>query len=793
MAHNIFLEHEYRDALQRHYGRLLQLSSQAMGKPNDKELAMLDKITELEEAVAAREGLQASEWDPIRDSVRAYPGDVDDRNAKQRDKDVQVSIYGLETSLQSIQTMDACFGQIIDGAARELGNTEMHFLKQKSKGYMRPKSGVGSMSHANANSRGGNLGSSLASASGSSSFLTTELPASSRFPPIAAQAHEDLQRRRERGEELPGHPGRGAATEFWGTPIHFSPAAAGAVGAGRSPSNHNHNHNRSIGSSSRVLTMELSSEQSRLQAEASTHEASRQKDAIVKHQVRSERAMQRDAMYQAEAEEMVSRMAAVEDREHDYEMFVILADRFGPMPPLTFCASNRPGRTYERLLYKLACRIELWAKIWVPRRGAMKGAAIGDMQRIVRGHLGRVEFRFQKMQNGKLKIFITMMTMRCVAQTFSAWDDLVVQQKKARDLFKRMMGQLEQRVFSMWRAGVQEIVDAREEKVRISCARLLNRKLHGRFELWVETINQIKCVRRIAKSIAERGQNEALRNWRDYCRFLRRDRDQQWATCLLQRVARGMFGRWVAREKREEAEWAARLLQRIARGLIGRSRVRALRQRARLLGRRERRQQRQVRMRRELEAGEAAEIQRAQDEMQATDDGEAGALERLETTLRTKEGKKLLARAVKDLTAALAAERKAAAEDAKNDTTLLPKDAQGSVEKPPAPRQSLKERALADLRHVAAQSGGQKALVVFRQTRPPPHLCPEASCAKAFPTDRALKDHYCEPVLRLEALLAVRRTRLRAELEAIDSVLFASQRPTSPAATNNFKTLSAVR
>jgi hypothetical protein len=48
-------------------------------------------------------------------------------------------------------------------------------------------------------------------------------------------------------------------------------------------------------------------------------------------------------------------------------------------------------------------------------------------------------------------------------------------------------------------------------------------------------------------------------------------------------------------------------------------------------------------------------------------------------------------------------------------------------------------------------------------------------------------------VSRHEQLLAARRKNLRAELEAIESVLFSSTRPSSPpVAVNNVSTLSAV-
>ena len=211
MAHNIFQEHEYRDALQRHYGRLLQLSSRAAGKPNSKELALLDKIEALERDVEKqRASLTAPEWDAIHNPVTSYAADNDDRSAKERDKDVQVSIYGLETSLQSIQTMDACFGQVLDGASRELGDVETHFLMHVQKSYMRPKSS-------------GPPGSGSSLTSGRSG------PPGRTQLPLASRAQRSLREREAlgaTGDAWAGTgkgPGQDAQAEFWGSPIHFTP------------------------------------------------------------------------------------------------------------------------------------------------------------------------------------------------------------------------------------------------------------------------------------------------------------------------------------------------------------------------------------------------------------------------------------------------------------------------------------------------------------------------------------------------------------------------------------------
>ena len=44
----VFRENEYRNALNRHYGRLLKLSKKTVGQPSEREVVMLGKIKKLE-------------------------------------------------------------------------------------------------------------------------------------------------------------------------------------------------------------------------------------------------------------------------------------------------------------------------------------------------------------------------------------------------------------------------------------------------------------------------------------------------------------------------------------------------------------------------------------------------------------------------------------------------------------------------------------------------------------------------------------------------------------------------
>ena len=250
--------------------------------------------------------------------------------------------------------MDACFGQILNGAVQELGDVEDDFYRSMSKGYMRPKSlPKGHGAHGGRGmkrSRPGKIHLPVSASAG--------LPGA--HPKLAAAGAAEIRRRREANVAWESSPNTEPMAEFWGTPIHFAPNQSGTTAA--------------RGSS--VESPEGVSGALPVQSRTSD-----ERNKLLSISYAGARRANQERLAR-EAEVMVERMSVVEEREQDYEVFVILSERFGSMPPMSFCASSRPGRTYECILYKLACRIELWVKIWVPRRKAMKQEATVEIQRM---------------------------------------------------------------------------------------------------------------------------------------------------------------------------------------------------------------------------------------------------------------------------------------------------------------------------------------------------------------------------------------------------------------------------
>jgi len=124
----IFDKSAYDSALTHHYGKLLHMSRHLVGAPSERETVMLEKIRKLETELDDERQLASSEWDPIRARIDAS------RSASQRDRDIQINIYGLETSMQSVATMDSAFSAMMKAAVSEVEDVERTFRNRVSIG-----------------------------------------------------------------------------------------------------------------------------------------------------------------------------------------------------------------------------------------------------------------------------------------------------------------------------------------------------------------------------------------------------------------------------------------------------------------------------------------------------------------------------------------------------------------------------------------------------------------------------------------------------------------------------------
>ncbi len=131
-----------------------------------------------------------------------------------------------------------------------------------------------------------------------------------------------------------------------------------------------------------------------------------------------------------------------------------------------FCGSKFPGRAYSTLVYRCATMIQLWFKIFYPRRVHVTENAAQLLQRQFRGHLGRTLYREKKRLQERAKGILFRILNRALAMCFQTWRDTAHQIRGCRLIMKRVIfGQLIDR-FDKWRDITNESIEWRKHKLR---------------------------------------------------------------------------------------------------------------------------------------------------------------------------------------------------------------------------------------------------------------------------------------------------------------------------------------
>ena len=293
----LFNEDDYRSALNRHYGKLLKMSQKFVGKPNERELVMLRKIRKLESELELERQLTAPEWDPIRARIDNSVASRD------RDKDIQVNIYGLETSMQSVAVMDSAFAAVMKSAVADVEDVERtfetkvsigapNFKRNRLKRQRQKELSKAMKRNANRESvqMNGTSTSPLSPTLAASSGMLRGSKSSALLPLRQGTRLHQVQRITG-GSHVPHlHTQQKPVTKngTWGFPIYFAPGDYGP-------------------------------EAQQKRERAARAEALQQKSESLR-------------MQEVEEEQKaVMRIIESEEREADYETFVILADRFGAL------------------------------------------------------------------------------------------------------------------------------------------------------------------------------------------------------------------------------------------------------------------------------------------------------------------------------------------------------------------------------------------------------------------------------------------------------------------------------
>ena len=544
-------EKEYRDALKSHYGRLLRLSQKTVGRPNQRESVMLDKIRQLERQLQDEQGLQSETWDPIR--ARLQNADL-----VARDRDMQINIYGLETSFQSIANMDSAFEKEMHSAINNLDDVEEEFR-------FKTLPGAPSFRETRAQRKSRRMGATRTN--GRKFSLATRLPRLENTAPLGGREG----RRVAHAQKLTGASASPSATSSgakgtWGFPAFFGPSDYGEAA--------------------------IQNRHKNLQLE------------------RSQEMTESDHMNREEEEQRTVRMLIeAEEREQDYEKFSIFAGRFGPLEGELFCMTRRPGRLYEHLAYASATLMQIWWKIMWPHRKIVKENAARLLQRRWRGRQAREMFKYMRLNEDKVKLCIRRLFHKLQLTIMEHWKQYTSQQLRMKRLMKRVMQGMEKHIVDTWRDSARELVQEREEKLRKAMARFINRQKYQVLFQWSDYAQRMLRVKAFMRRQMAAFEHTIFQDWADYVYGVVAARKELAASITIQRVSRGHLGRLRWKDRFETYTIAVLCMQRLVRGHLGRRRFdmyhreqqRQIRRHARRIERESRRKELEARKREEME------------------------------------------------------------------------------------------------------------------------------------------------------------------------------------------------
>jgi len=552
----IFKEDTYSDALTHHYGKLLHMSRNLVGHPTERECVMLEKIRKLETELEDERQLQSTDWDPIRARVDGS------RSASQRDCDIQINIYGLETSMQSVATMDSAFSAMLTAAKSEIMDVEETFRNRVSIGAPnfgknRRQAGQslrGGGGHANA--RGGQKSSFKKIGASASTGKLQKL--NSNKPELA----QNQMKRLTGGTQLPHvhlKQTPAAKNQTWGFPVFYTPGDYGPEAEQK--------RERAL----RAEQLRTNGEQLRM------HEEEEEQRAI-------------------------SRLIESEGREADYEKFVILADRFGPLDGELFCMSKRPGKLYEHLTYASATLLQIWWKIMYPHRRVVKVEAALVLQRVYRGKQGRQRYLLLRRYEDNVGVMMRRIMNRALHLTWSKWHEYTEQRGGAKKLIRRIMNRVTSYTFDLWHNMTTESIQERNEKLRLAMARMLNRKMYRIFHCWESDWQSVKRVKNMMRRNMMGQLHRMFEDWKHAASNEKQHRIENDAASFLQRVWRGHHGYVNFQQKYIVTSSACVAIGRIVRGHLARRCVDAIKRTEQRRLRREARTVRREARRAELES-----------------------------------------------------------------------------------------------------------------------------------------------------------------------------------------------
>ena len=520
--HPSFKSDLYSKELQKQYVRLLDLSHTVISEPKSRDLAMLEKIEAFEERLRNEDLLSAPKWDPVKATLN-------NDFAVRKDCEMQKTIYGLETSLRTISVLDDHFGEALKQANNDIVEAEKErkmakarYLNSPTKkgeilqsmyGTRRQKEGVRQkdvavhrvqqaiqISSSLPDLRRPNFPISKVNRSSTSKLSNSIKHKSNRTKHKSNSTKKHKSKRKK--STLNKQPStlnknsslRQPAGMFWGRPSYF-----GGKNAPRS---------------------------SDLFVNQST----------MKHSERRAEAIDAE---QKEKGRIATEVELIRRRESDYELFTLLVERYGPLDGMVFCHSVFPGRAYSTIVYKAACMLQLWFKIFYPIRVMLTENSAAYLQRVFRGFRSRRRAKRLRMHRDRFKVFALRMRSRNVYKAFKAWEYNVNQRVGCRRILKRVIHGRKIHFFWQWSDNVTAIVEWRQHKLRYYLAKMMNAELYQRWLVWKTKVDQRKLLKRFAKKLKNRQLNSAFMGWWERLKNEKLKRQRQQSALDVQRMYRG--------------------------------------------------------------------------------------------------------------------------------------------------------------------------------------------------------------------------------------------------------------
>ena len=262
-------------------------------------------------------------------------------------------------------------------------------------------------------------------------------------------------------------------------------------------------------------------------------------------------------------------------KEEDYKRFAASALVCGPMTEMDFFCATRPGRMFSQRAYVSACRIQLWALIWVPRRYSNRLEASIHIQRACRGRLARHLLETKL----KIKRNIRKMIMRLRDSAFRQWYQLWSGKKKAQRMMMRLLHQNVARCYDQWCNYIRLLQESRLKKLKDAYVKMLNAKLYRHFVTWYDYIPLAKKIRRLMWKVMASNQMYFFDLWANNVEDIMEDRKELKASIQIQQTFRGLLGKNRWKNKYKKYTTVAKLLQRMSRGMVGRVKAKLYRKR----------------------------------------------------------------------------------------------------------------------------------------------------------------------------------------------------------------------